>query len=90
MESIKKVKMMIDLENFFEINKRIKIRTRDRIIEGFLMNYEKGFVAEMFFDPQSGEEIDAPDMITKITIKSIDEGQILEISFREILKFEAL
>ena len=90
MESIQKVKMMIDLENFFGINKGIKIITRDRIIEGFLMDYEKGFVAEMFFDPQSGNAIDAPDIITKILVKQKNEGQILEISFREILKFEVL
>ena len=90
MESIQKVNMMINLESFFEINKGIKIKTKDGIIEGFLLNYEKDFVSEMFFDSQSCDAIDAPDMITKIIVKSKKDEKILEINYRELLEFDAL
>ena len=90
MESIQKVKMMIDLEDFFEFNKDIRIATKSGIIEGFLITYEKGIVAEQFYDPQTGDAIDPPQMIVKLKIQSKSEDQILEIPFREILKFEPI
>lgn len=91
MESVQKVKMIIDLEKYFEPNKGIKIYSESgNVIEGLLLDYEKGFVAEQFYDPQTGDAIDPPEMIVKLKIQLKSEDQILEIPFREILKFEPI